>query len=63
MVLRADQKKGRERHDFPGEQKGNRVGRQYDHRQRGYQQVWALKDGLDAWKNAGLPLERKQKAA
>jgi len=32
-------------------------------RQRGYQQVWALKDGLDAWKNAGLPLERKQKAA
>jgi len=32
-------------------------------REHGYQQVWALKGGLEAWKNAGLPLERKQKAA
>jgi rhodanese-related sulfurtransferase len=31
-------------------------------RQRGYQ-AWALQDGYDAWKAAGLPLEQKSKAA
>jgi len=29
----------------------------------GYEKVWALKGGFDAWENAGLPLERKTKAA
>jgi rhodanese-related sulfurtransferase len=32
-------------------------------RQRGYQNVWALQGGLDAWRNAGLPLESKTRAA
>ncbi|MGH9513465.1 MAG: rhodanese-like domain-containing protein [Terriglobales bacterium] len=28
-------------------------------RQRGYKKVWALKGGLDAWRDAGLPLDSK----
>jgi rhodanese-related sulfurtransferase len=31
-------------------------------RQRGYQ-AWALQGGYDAWKDAGLPLGKKSKAA
>jgi rhodanese-related sulfurtransferase len=31
--------------------------------ERGYEQVWALQGGFDAWLEAGLPLERKAKAA
>jgi rhodanese-related sulfurtransferase len=31
-------------------------------RQRGYQ-AWALQGGYEAWKDAGLPLEQKSKAA
>jgi len=31
-------------------------------REHGYQ-AWALQGGYDAWKNAGLPLEKKFKAA
>jgi rhodanese-related sulfurtransferase len=30
---------------------------------RGYEKVWALRGGFDAWEDAGLPLERKAKAA
>jgi rhodanese-related sulfurtransferase len=29
----------------------------------GYKNVWALQGGFDAWRNAGLPVERKQQAA
>jgi rhodanese-related sulfurtransferase len=32
-------------------------------RQRGYENVWALQGGLDAWRKANLPLESKQEAA
>src|SRR5713101_1331164 len=32
-------------------------------RQRGYANVWALQGGLDAWRNAGLPLDSKPTAA
>jgi rhodanese-related sulfurtransferase len=32
-------------------------------RERGYKNVWALKGGFDAWRDAELPLERKQQAA
>jgi rhodanese-related sulfurtransferase len=32
-------------------------------RERGYEQVWALKGGFDAWQNEGLPVESKAKAA
>jgi rhodanese-related sulfurtransferase len=32
-------------------------------RERGYEKVWALKGGFDAWRNAELPLERKREAA
>jgi len=32
-------------------------------RQRGYANAWALTGGLDAWKNAGLPMESKPKGA
>jgi len=32
-------------------------------RDRGDQNVWALEGGFDAWVNAGLPVEPKQKAA
>ena len=32
-------------------------------RQRGYKNAWALQGGLDAWRNAGLPLDSKPKAA
>jgi rhodanese-related sulfurtransferase len=31
-------------------------------REHGYQ-AWALEGGFDAWREAGLPLESKQKAA
>jgi len=31
--------------------------------ERGYERVWALKGGLDAWQKAGLPVETKAKAA
>jgi len=31
-------------------------------RQSGYE-AYALKDGYDAWKEAGLPVEKKSKAA
>jgi rhodanese-related sulfurtransferase len=31
--------------------------------QRGYKNVWALQGGLDAWRNAGLPLQTKERAA
>jgi len=31
--------------------------------QRGYDQVWALIGGFDAWQKGGLPTERKEKAA
>jgi len=31
--------------------------------QRGYDQVWALIGGFDAWQKTGLPVERKEKAA
>jgi rhodanese-related sulfurtransferase len=32
-------------------------------RERGYKNVWALKGGFDAWRNAGLPVDSKQEAA
>lgn len=32
-------------------------------REHEYERVWALQGGFDAWLNAGLPLERKTKAA
>jgi rhodanese-related sulfurtransferase len=32
-------------------------------REQGFQNVRALQGGLDAWLEAGLPVERKQKAA
>jgi rhodanese-related sulfurtransferase len=32
-------------------------------RERGYQNVWALQGGFDAWRNAGMPVESKTKAA
>jgi rhodanese-related sulfurtransferase len=32
-------------------------------RQQGYKNTWALQGGLDAWRNAGLPLDSKPKAA
>jgi rhodanese-related sulfurtransferase len=28
-----------------------------------YKDVWALQGGFDAWQDAGLPVESKQKAA
>jgi rhodanese-related sulfurtransferase len=31
--------------------------------ERGYKDVWALQGGFDAWQDAGLPVESKQKAA
>jgi rhodanese-related sulfurtransferase len=32
-------------------------------RERGYENVWALQGGFDAWREADLPLERKREAA
>jgi rhodanese-related sulfurtransferase len=32
-------------------------------RQHGFRNAWALKDGYDAWIEAGLPLEQKAQAA
>jgi rhodanese-related sulfurtransferase len=32
-------------------------------RQRGYENVWARQGGLGAWRDAGLPLDSKAKAA
>jgi rhodanese-related sulfurtransferase len=29
----------------------------------GYKDVWALEGGFDAWRDDGLPLETKQRAA
>jgi rhodanese-related sulfurtransferase len=31
--------------------------------ERGYRQVWALRGGFDAWRNAGYPVESKRQAA
>jgi len=31
--------------------------------QQGYDQVWAVIGGFDAWQKTGLPVERKEKAA
>jgi len=31
--------------------------------ERGYEDVWALEGGFDAWRNAGLPVESKRQAA
>jgi len=32
-------------------------------REQGYKNVWALKGGFDAWRNAGLPVVSKEEAA
>jgi rhodanese-related sulfurtransferase len=31
--------------------------------EHGYERVWALQGGFDAWQAAGLPVESKAKAA
>jgi rhodanese-related sulfurtransferase len=31
--------------------------------EHGYDQAWALIGGFDAWQKAGLPVDRKEKAA
>jgi rhodanese-related sulfurtransferase len=31
--------------------------------EQGFKKVWALKGGFDAWRDAGLPVEPKSKAA
>jgi len=39
------------------------AGLAHELRKRGFPNAFALKGGFDAWREAGMPLEDKQKAA